>query len=432
MSHSRTIPVFRLHSPQGRALLKRIASSRGSRNTRVDRIVSRVLAGVAKRGDAALFSYTRQFEERALSARSVRVSPAHIRARAEKASPALKNTIRRAATRIRAYHARQKKAGFTMRTAEGVLSLRVVPLARAGVYVPGGYTAYPSSVLMNVVPAQVAGVKEIAVVTPVTGRLDPAIAFALDLLGITEVYQIGGAQAVAALAYGTKSVRAVDKIVGPGNAFVAAAKRAVYGTVDIDSIAGPSEVAIIADTSAKAAWIALDMLAQAEHGTGDETAVCITESMTLARRVAAHLAEQITASPVRGMLRRLPGHALSVFVCDSRRESIELVNVLAPEHLQIMTRKSRDDAKKIHNSGAIFLGPHTPVALGDYYIGTNHVLPTGGTARFASGLGVDDFVKRISVAEVGKKGFRASAKYVSRFARAEGFVHHAMSVEERG
>ncbi len=431
MERARCIPVVRIDSTRGRALVKRITSARSRRGASVNRIVSRVLADVARKGDAALFSYTRKFENRNLSARTVRVCPAHIATRASKANPSLRTTIREAAKRIRAYHIRQKVGGFTLKTAEGILSQRIVPLERVGVYVPGGYTAYPSSVLMNVIPAQVAGVREIAVVTPVKGALDPGVAFALKLLGVDEVYQVGGGQAVAALAFGTKSIRAVDKIVGPGNAFVAAAKRMVYGTVDIDAVAGPSEVVILADTAARPRWVALDMLAQAEHGSGDETAVCVTESMGVAKKVAACLADEISRSPARRTFMRLAAHALSVFVSPSRSRSIEFIDRLAPEHLQIMTRSARQDMKRVRNSGAIFIGNCTPVALGDYYIGTNHVLPTGGTARFASALGVDDFVKRMSVAEVDAAGLRKAGPHVARFARAEAFVHHAMSVERR-
>jgi histidinol dehydrogenase len=284
---------------------------------------------------------------------------------------------------------------------------------------------------MNAIPAQIAGVPEIVVVTPCNDILDPAIAFALNLLGINEAYCIGGCQAIAALAYGTKSVPAVDKIVGPGNAYVATAKKLVYGTVDIDSIAGPSEVAIIADSSTPARWVALDMLAQAEHGSGDETAVCVTEDAGYAQKIAECLAQEMANSPKRDVFSRLRPGALSVFVTQSRNQSIAFVNSLAPEHLEILTAEANKDALLVENCGAVFVGKFTPVALGDYFIGTNHVLPTGGSARFASGLGVLDFCKRISVAETDKRGLEKAAGHVSRFARAERFIHHAMSVEER-
>ena len=431
MPESKLIPVTKLDSPAGRAQLNKIESDRARRNRAVEKVVEKVIADIAKKGDAALFAYTKKFDGYRVSARTVRVSQAHIAAQAKKVSPELKTTIREAAKRIKAYHCRQMPKPFSMKSPEGMLSQRIVPLQRVGVYVPGGYTAYPSSVLMNVIPAQIAGVKEIALVTPSPNALNPHIAFAVSLLGINEVYRVGGSQAVAALSLGTKSIRQVDKIVGPGNAFVAAAKRRAYGTVDIDSIAGPSEVAIVADSSARPQWIALDMLAQAEHGSGDEVAVCITESEKLARRISDALLKEINASPVRAVLKRLRQNALSIFVTKSRAQSINLVNRIAPEHLQIMTRSAKKDVKMVANSGAIFLGNCTPVALGDYYIGTNHVLPTGASARFASGLNTADFVKRISVAEIKETGLKKCAAHVSRFARAENFIHHALSVEKR-
>jgi histidinol dehydrogenase len=284
---------------------------------------------------------------------------------------------------------------------------------------------------MNVIPAQVAGVREIAVVTPTRGALAPVLAYTFDLLGITEVYQVGGAQAIAALAFGTKSIRAVDKIVGPGRNVVAEAKKLVYGVVDIDSIAGPSEVAVLADSSADPRHVALDMLAQAEHGSGDEVAVCVTESRRFAQRVSACLNEEMERSPVRAVLGGLAKGALCICVTRSRAQSLDIVNSLAPEHLQIMTKTCWQDVRGVRNAGAVFLGPNTPVALGDYYIGTNHVLPTGGSARFASALGVDDFQKRMSVAEVSRSGLRRCARHVAALARAERFPHHALSVERR-
>ena len=366
-----------------------------------------------------------------LEAKTLRLDTQTIRDRARHAPANLKRAIREAARRIAEYHKLQCREEFTLMTAEGKLSQKVVALQRVGVYIPGGYTVYPSSVLMNVIPAQIAKVPEIAAVTPPGRELDPGVAFALDLLQIQEVYQVGGAQAIAALAYGTKTIPAVDKVVGPGSAFVATAKRLVYGVVDIDSIAGPSEVAILADTSANPSWIALDLLAQAEHGSGNERAVAIVESLPLAKAIRAEILREIKVSPVKKVIDRLAPGALAVVVTASRKESISIINRMAPEHLQIMTKAPERDLKEIRNAAAVFLGVHTPVALGDYFIGTNHVLPTGGAARFSSPLGVDSFVKRMSVAAVTREGLRLSAPYVSCLARAESFVHHAMSVERR-
>jgi len=431
MDSNRIIPVVEVDSADGRALLKRIIEARSARNRQVERIAARVIADIARQGDRALCAYTRKFEGRALDARTIRIPPSHIEQQARRIAAPLARTIDNAIRRIRAYHRPQGLRSYRLVTAEGVVSQRIVPLNRVGIYVPGGRSPYPSSVLMNVIPAQIAGVREIAVVTPCAGDLDPAIAYALQRLGVGELYRIGGCQAVAALALGTRSIPAVDKIVGPGNAYVAAAKRLVFGMVDIDSIAGPSEVVILADDRAPEQWIALDMLAQAEHGSGDETAICITENAAFARRIAACCAAEIARSPSQPIFSRLSPQALCIFISKSRGQSIEFVNSLAPEHLQIMTRTCRRDAAAVKNSGAIFIGPYTPVALGDYYIGTNHVLPTGGSARFSSGLGVDDFQKRISVAEVSRRGLRTAAPHVSRFARAERFHHHALSVERR-
>jgi histidinol dehydrogenase len=431
MKQLKPIPIVRYNSASGKALLTKILSARTSRNAEIQKVVAEVLSAVAKKGDSALFAYTQKFEGRSVSAKTVRISAAHIREQAKRVEAPLKNSIREAARQIHAYHAKQKPAGYSLRTPYAMLSQRILPLKRVGLYVPGGKSPYPSSVLMNAIPAQIAGVREIAVVTPCGDALDPAIAFAFELLGITEAFRIGGCQAIAALAYGTKSIHAVDKIVGPGNAYVATAKKLVYGTVDIDSIAGPSEVAIIADSSTPARWAALDMLAQAEHGSGDETAVCVTENAGYAQKIAECLAEEMAKSPKRDVFLRLKPGALSVFVTSSREQSIAFVNSLAPEHLQIMTKNAKKDALAIENSGAVFLGKFTPVALGDYFVGTNHVLPTGGSARFASGLGVLDFCKRISVAETDSQGLKKAAGHVSRFARAERFIHHAMSVEER-
>jgi histidinol dehydrogenase len=433
MNEKIQIPIIDYSKPSGKKYLEKILSIRQKRDETVGSRVAEIIGAVRKNGDKALFSYTEKFDGVSLTAKNVRISQAELEAQSAKASPLLRKAILAAAKRIRTYHSRQKSppGDFSLKTAEGILRQLVRPLNRVAVYVPGGHTVYPSSVLMNIIPALVAGVPEIVAVTPPRNRLDPGIAFALKVCKVKECYRIGGAQAIGALAYGTASIRAVDKIVGPGNAYVQAAKRLVYGTVDIDSIAGPSEVVIVADSSVRPEWVALDLLAQAEHGSGDELAFCVTESKSMAERVAAATASAIEQSPVRVLLRRLPGHAISIFLTARRRDSIALVNSVAPEHLQIMTRSASKDLKKVKNAAAVFLGKFTPVSLGDYFIGTNHVLPTGGAARFASPLGVESFLKRMSVAYVSEKGLAKAAASVSAFARAEKFVHHALSVERR-
>jgi histidinol dehydrogenase len=425
------IPVIVLSSPSGRRVLSRIRSADLARNAEALATVEKVLSDVREKGDDALFEYTRQFDMVRLNGKTIRIDPDYIRVKARSAPPAFRKSCAEAARRIRAFHEKQKGVSFSLTTKEGKLSQLVKPLARVGLYVPGGHTMYPSTVLMNAIPAQIAGVGEIAVATPPRGELHPAIAFALDLLGITEVYRMGGAQAVAAFAYGTASVKRVDKIVGPGNLYVALAKKAVYGTVDIDSVAGPSEVIVLADSSANPDWVALDLLAQAEHGSGDETALCVTEDSRFAARVQKAVTDAILASPVKDIFSRLRLDALCICVSKSRRHSIEFINECGPEHLEIMTRTCKKDLALVKNAGAVFLGPYSPVAMGDYFVGTNHVLPTGGTARFASPLGVESFVKRMSVAEISKRGLTQSAAMVSVLARMEKFVHHALSVERR-
>ncbi len=425
------IAILDMRTPADRRTLDRTLTSRRKRADAALDIARTIVDDVARRGDSALFEHTRRLDKKRLTSSSVRLDPATFRQRGTELPAALKRALREAAARIRAYHEKQALQPYSIETPEGTLSQIVRPLARAGVYVPGGHTVYPSSVLMNVIPAQVAGVREIVVVTPPRDDLHPVLAYTFTLLGLKEVYQVGGAQAIAALAYGTKTIRAVDKIVGPGRSVVALAKRLVYGVVDIDMVAGPSEVAILADTSTDPRHVALDMLSQAEHGSGDELAVCVTESRRTAEAVRSALEEEIAQSPVREVFGGLPPLALALCVTPSRSAGMALINELAPEHLQIMTAKPHRDLAAVHNAGAVFLGPHTPVAMGDYFVGTNHVLPTGGAARFASGLGVDDFQKRISVAEVSEAGLRQAAPYVSALARAEAFVHHALSVERR-
>lgn len=400
------IPVIDYSTPTGKSYLAKILSLRQKRDESVSVRVAEILEAVKKNGDNALFGYTKKFDCVTLTAKNVRVSQVEIDRAAKLVPLPLQKAIMEAAKRIKAYHSHQKGSAFSVTTAEGTLQQIIRPLNRIAVYVPGGYTVYPSSVLMNVIPAQIAGVPEIVAVTPPRTGLDPAIAFALKHCKVTEVYRIGGAQAIAALAFGTKTIRPVDKIVGPGSAYVATAKRLVYGTVDIDSVAGPSEVAIIADTSANPSWVALDLLAQAEHGSGDELAVCVTENKALAEKIAKTVMAEIVKSPVRETFSRLPTHAITVFYTSSRAENISIVNKLAPEHLEIMTRTASADLKQVKNAAAVFLGPFTPVALGDYFIGTNHVLPTGGAARFSSPLGVESFLKRMSVATVTEKGLK--------------------------
>jgi len=429
-ARSRSIPVVDLNSREGKNLLKKISDARECLDDAVAKAADAVIRDVRENGDEALGKYSKRFD--GLRPAKLRIPPAEIAARARHAPPELKDAIRETVRRLRQYHGCQGLQMFKVTTPDGEVRQAVKALNRVGLYIPGGRAVYPSSVLMNVVPALSAGVKEIAAATPPQkDGLDAGVAFALNFLGVSEVYQVGGAQAIAALAYGTETIAPVDKIVGPGNAYVAAAKRLVFGRVDIDCVAGPSELVIVADKSAPPHLVALDLLAQAEHGTGDEIAVCIVESKVVASKIAAALVKEIGASPSKAAFMKLPPHAISIFVTTSRAESLELCDEIAPEHLQLMTETANDDAWHVSNAAAIFIGADTPTALGDYFIGTNHVLPTGGTARFASPLGVESFQKRVSIAKVSLKGLKAAMEIVPTFARAESFHHHALSVEAR-
>jgi histidinol dehydrogenase len=386
-----------------------------------------ILASVRRGGDRAVRRYTRKFDGHGV----LRLAPSKIKKAAGEADAEVVKALRLAARRIRRFHRKQKERSWSFAEKGARLGQIIRPLRRVGVYVPGGAAAYPSTVLMNVIPAQVAGVDEIAVTVPTPGgRLNPHVMAALRLLGVEEVYSIGGAQAVAALAYGTESIAPVDKIVGPGNIYVATAKRMVFGTVDIDMIAGPSEILVIADSSARPDFVASDLLSQAEHDPL-ASSVLVTTSRVLARAVEEELKAQIKKlkrnATARSALRRY-GAAIIV---RSLEEAAEVSNAIAPEHLEIMTRNPRRLLPRLRNAGAIFLGSWTPEPIGDYAAGPNHTLPTGGTARWASPLGVYDFVKRSSLLEFTRQGFLGLASPVERIAEAEGLGAHVASVRIR-
>jgi histidinol dehydrogenase len=337
------------------------------------------------------------------------------------------------ARRIEAFHRRQLEPGFRLALADGsVLEEVVRPLASVGLYVPGGAGAYPSSVLMNAIPARVAGVPNLVVVTPPRAlERNPAVAAAILVAGVEgQVFRVGGAQAVAALAYGTKTIPAVDKVVGPGNAYVSAAKRLVRGHVEIDGEAGPSEVAILADASADPGWVAADLLAQAEHGSGDETVVLVTTSRELGREAARLVADGVRSVANTARARRAIGRNAAVVLVKSVEEGVAAVNALAPEHVEVQTKRAAQVASGVVG-GAVFVGSWAPVAVGDYGVGPNHVLPTGGTARFASALSVRDFQRRQSVVTMSRAGLARVAEGVVRVAMAEGFRGHAQSVLTR-
>jgi histidinol dehydrogenase len=398
----------------------------------IDDAVRDIIADVAARGDAALIDYTSRFDGLELTPEKLRVEDEAIEA-AVKACPAeALSALRFAKQRIEAYHGAQKPEDRLSTDALGVtLGWRWTALDSVGLYVPGGTASYPSSVLMNAVPAKVAGVRRVAMVAPTPrGAANPFVLAAAKLAGVDEVYRIGGAQAVAALAYGTASIPPVAKIVGPGNAYVAAAKRRVFGQVGIDMIAGPSEVLVIADESANAEWIAADLLAQAEHD-GAAQAILMTDSAALADAVEAAVEAQLKTLP-RAAVAGASWRDFGVIILVRQlADAVPLVNLIAPEHLEIAARDAEALADKVHNAGAIFLGSHTPEAIGDYVGGPNHVLPTARSARFSSGLGVLDFMKRTSILKCDPKSLRALGPPAIALAQAEGLEAHARSIAIR-
>jgi len=394
--------------------------------------VSAVIDDVRRRGDEALLEYTRRFDRIDLRADQLRLDEAELQGSAEKVSLRVVEALRGAIRNVRAFHERQIERSWEYSPAPGVvLGQQLIPLQSAGIYVPGGTAAYPSSVVMNIVPAQIAGVGRIVVVTPPrTIAENPAVAAALIELKVTEVYGVGGAQAIAALAFGTESIPRVDKITGPGNKYVAAAKKLVFGVTGIDSIAGPTEVVIIADETARPGFVAADMLAQAEHGA-DASAVLITTSEKLAREVAAEVARQIEQQPRKEIIRESLSAYGFILIVDDLPQACVVVNQLAPEHLHVIVADEQPVTARIKHAGAIFFGSHTPEVVGDYWAGPNHVLPTGSAARFSSALGVYDFVKRTSILRYSEDQLQQAAPNIAALAEAEGLYAHASSAKIR-
>ncbi|HBH61607.1 MAG TPA: histidinol dehydrogenase [Nitrospiraceae bacterium] len=395
----------------------------------IQRTVRKIIADVQKHGDRAVKKYTEKFDSLKLT--RLAVSAREIEAAAKKADDKFLKALKLSAVRIRAFHERQKEKSWQFSKDGITLGQIIRPLERVGVYVPGGKAAYPSTVLMNVIPAQVAGVREIALCVPTPdGRVNPYVATAIKLLGVKEVYRIGGAQAVAALAYGTETIKKVDKIAGPGNIYVAVAKKIVFGEVGIDMIAGPSEILIIADRTADSSFIASDLLSQAEH---DEMAssILITDSLMLAEAVKKDLADQIRKLKRKDIARKSLNKYGAIIITRNLDKAGHIANQIAPEHLEIMTRAPSKMLPMIRNAGAVFLGKWTPEPMGDYAAGPNHTLPTGGTARFSSPLGVYDFIKRTSLLDFSKAGFMGLADTVETFADVEGLEAHGNTVRVR-
>lgn len=409
-------------------LVQRLAARSVVLDAELMGVVTSIVDDVRARGDEALIDYTARFDRVELKRSELRVSRDELERYSEGVDEVLRKALRLAIANVRAFHERQVEQSWTFNPAEGVqLGQRITPLESVGLYVPGGTAAYPSSVVMNVIPAQVAGVERIVVTTPPrTISESPAVAAALLELDVTEVYAVGGAQAIAALAFGTETVPRVDKITGPGNKYVAAAKKLVFGVVGIDSIAGPTEVVIVADETARADFIAADLLAQAEHGE-DASAVLITNDESLASNVAREVERQAQSLPRLEIVRSSLKDYGAIVIVENLDEACVLVNELAPEHVEIVTSDDEAIARNIRHGGAIFFGSYTPEAVGDYLAGPNHVLPTGRTARFSSALGVYDFVKRTSLLRYSGEEFRYVANSVATLAECEGLQGHARS-----
>ncbi len=393
----------------------------------VSDIVTEIIQDVRRRGDEALLEYTKKFDKAELT--NLQVTEEEFQEALSSFDPRLKQVLQRAASNISKFHSRQKRNSFILNEDDGiVMGQKVIPIDRVGLYVPGGTAAYPSTVLMDTLPARIAGVKEIVMVTPpnAQGKVNPAILAAARIAGVDKIFKVGGAQAIAALAYGTDSIPKVDKIVGPGNAFVAEAKRQVYGQVSIDMIAGPSEILIVSDGKTDPRHVAADLLSQAEHDKL-ASAVLVTDSMELAKAVQAELEIQIPKLERAEIARVSIDNNGKIIVADNLNKAIEIANEIAPEHLELCVDQPFDYLSKVRHAGSVFMGRNCPEALGDYLAGPNHTLPTSGTARFSSPLSVDDFVKKMQYTYFTRDALANVADDVAYFARAEGLTGHARS-----
>ncbi len=418
-------------SSEARERLSRIMGRNLTLNGELIAKVGSIVDAVRAEGDAALRRFTQEFDGIRLT--GIKVSKEEIEKARQEVSEGILRIISEAAANVRKFHEKQKATSWTVHGEDGsILGQRVIPLERVGLYVPGGTAAYPSTVIMNAVPAQVAGVKEIHVFTPPNrdGGVNRIVLATCGVLGIENVYSVGGAQAIAAAAYGTETVRRVDKIVGPGNMYVAAAKKIVFGDVDIDMIAGPSEVVVLADSTADPAHVAADLLAQAEHD-GNAAAVLVTTDKVLARKVQRKVSDFLTDLSRKKIAAESMRRNGAAFVVGEIGEGIDLVNDIAPEHLEIITESAWEHVGRVRNAGAVFVGDHSPEPVGDYFAGPSHVLPTGGTARFSSVLSVDTFVKRSSVIQYSPESFRRDAGKIKIFAQNEGLDAHALSITVR-
>ena len=410
-------------------LLKRSPNNYG----KFEAAVADILANVKEKGDEALFSYTKEFDKVEVTPETIRVTEAEIEEAYKAVDASLLEVIRKALVNIRSYHEKQRQNSWFTSTENGtMLGQKVTPLNRVGVYVPGGKAVYPSSVLMNIVPAKVAGVPHIVMTTPPgkDGKVNPSTLVAAKEAGADEIYKVGGAQAIGALAYGTASIPKVDKIVGPGNIFVALAKKAVYGHVSIDSIAGPSEILVLADETANAHYVAADLLSQAEH---DEmaSAILITTSTELAQNVEKEIEGYLKVLSRKEIIEKSLENFGYILIAEDMDEAIEAANEIASEHMEIVTKNAFEVMMKVRNAGAIFIGEYSSEPLGDYFAGPNHVLPTNGTAKFFSALSVDDFIKKSSIVYYSREALRKIHKDIIQFASSEQLTAHANSIAVR-
>ncbi|MGE5818417.1 MAG: histidinol dehydrogenase [Deltaproteobacteria bacterium] len=410
--------------------LTKVLARRGNREGDIEQRVAEIVGAVRRQGDRALFRYTKLYDGIRLSPASVEVKESEIRDAMAKTPAKDLATLRLAAKRIMVFHRRQLQKSWQYRDGLGILlGQRISPLERVGVYVPAGKACYPSTVLMNVLPAKVAGVKEIIMTSPI-GNNGTIILAAAQIAGVDRIFRVGGAQAIAALAFGTATIPKVDKIVGPGNIFVATAKRLVFGDVNIDSIAGPSEILLIVDATADPNHVAADMLSQAEH---DEMAAafCVTSSMAVAKKVQAALTIKLRATKRQAITLKALDKYGAIIVARGFKECVEIANTIAPEHVEVVVKDPMKWAQAIRHAGAIFVGPYSAPPLGDYLAGPNHVLPTGGSARFFSPLGTYDFLKRTTIIRAEKRALRSLAPRITHLARLEGLDDHARAVEAR-
>lgn len=410
-------------------LLKRSPNSYGEFESRVNDIIQ----NVKEKRDEAIFEYTLKFDGATINQDNIRVTEEEIKEAYEKVDPKLLDVIRKALVNIRDYHAKQKQYSWFDSDESGIiLGQKVTPLKTVGVYVPGGKAVYPSSVLMNVIPAKVAGVSNIIMTTPCgrDGKVYPSTLVAAKEAGVDAIYKVGGAQAIAALAFGTESIPKVDKIVGPGNIYVALAKKAVFGYVSIDSIAGPSEIMVLADETANPRFVAADLLSQAEH---DEmaSAILVTTSETLAEQVSVEVDKFVATLSRKEIIRKSLDNYGYILVADTMQDAIDTVNEIASEHLELVTKNPFETMTKIRNAGAIFIGEYSSEPLGDYFAGPNHVLPTNGTAKFFSPLSVDDFIKKSSIISYSREALEPVYKDIVQFAECEKLTAHANSIRVR-